>query len=87
VSGNIYFSFLIFVGVIGFATSILLLPIDFYSGYVLEHKYKLSNQTFVKWIWEELKGLIVAIAIGVPILLLFYYLILNNPDTWWLILA
>jgi len=81
---NSYLLFLVFVLVIGFIGSLLSFPISYYTGYYLEHKYELSNQTFFKWIWENLKGLLVSIAIGVPILLLFYFSLNQFASLWWL---
>ncbi|MFA5405534.1 MAG: hypothetical protein WC358_11420, partial [Ignavibacteria bacterium] len=47
ISSNNYLALLIFLGIIGLAESIINFPIDFYSGYILEHKYNLSNQTIL----------------------------------------
>jgi len=81
---NQYLLFLAFVLVIGFAGSVLSFPVSWYSGFYLEHKYNLSNQTFGKWIWENLKGLLVSLAIGIPILLTFYYILNTFHSLWWL---
>src|SRR3954447_22966627 len=35
---------------------LLTLPLDFWSGFVLEHRYQLSNQTFLRWAWQRIKG-------------------------------
>jgi len=81
---NEYLLFLAFLFVIGFAGSILSFPISYYTGYYLEHKYNLSNQTFWKWILEGLKGLLVSLIIGVPILLTFYFFLIYFATIWWL---
>lgn len=81
---NHYVLFIAFLFVIGFAVSILSFPISYYSGYYLEHKYNLSNQTFWKWIWEGLKGLLVSLVIGIPILLIFYFSLNQFGSLWWL---
>jgi STE24 endopeptidase len=81
---NTYWLFLSFVFITGLAGSILFAPINFYKDFYLEHKYNLSNQTFFKWIWENLKGLIVSLIIGTPILLFFFYSINNFGSLWWL---
>lgn len=60
-------------------------PLDFYSGYVVEHKYDLSNQTPADWLAEELKGLGVEMALEVPLTLGLYTLIRRRPNDWWLI--
>jgi STE24 endopeptidase len=81
---NAYLLFLAFLFVIGLAGSILSFPISYYSGFYLEHKYNLSNQTFVKWIWENFKGMLVSLVIGIPILLTFYYILNTFYSLWWL---
>ncbi len=81
---NKYFLFLGFLFVASTASAILFFPINYYNGFYLEHKYDLSNQTFLKWIWEGLKGLIVSAVVGIPILLLFYYSINKFEQLWWL---
>jgi STE24 endopeptidase len=74
-------AFLFFVGIVG---SVLSFPITYYTGFYLEHKYNLSNQTFWKWIVEGIKGLLVSLTIGVPILLTFYYILNTFYSLWWL---
>jgi STE24 endopeptidase len=81
---NSYLLFIVFVLAIGFVGSILSFPISYYTGFYLEHKYNLSNQTFLKWIWENFKGLLVSLAIGIPILLLFYFSLNQFGELWWL---
>jgi len=81
---NQYLLFLAFLFVLGLAGSILSFPISYYTGFYLEHKYNLSNQTFWKWILEGLKGLLVSLVIGIPILLLFYFTLNQFGDLWWL---
>lgn len=81
---NSYLQFLVFVFAIGVVSSVLFAPVNFYTGFYLEHKYKLSNQTFVKWILENLKSSIVSLVIGIPILLAFYFVMNQFGDLWWL---
>jgi STE24 endopeptidase len=81
---NAYLLFISFLFVIGIVGSILSFPISYYTGFYLEHKYNLSNQTFWKWILENLKGLLVSLVIGIPILLIFYFVINYFGLIWWL---
>ncbi len=81
---NQYLLFLAFSFVIGLAGMIIFSPVNYYTDYHLEHKYLLSNQTFLKWIWEGLKGLLVSLAIGIPVLLLFFYILNKFGNIWWL---
>lgn len=83
-TNNDYLILLLFVLTLGVASSVLFSPLNFYLGYYLEHKYNLSNQTFLKWIWEGLKGTLVGAVIGLPVLLLFYFVLNSFGIYWWL---
>jgi STE24 endopeptidase len=84
---NTYLVFLIFVFTLGIFSSILFMPINIYTGFYLEHKYKLSNQTFFKYFTENAKSMLVGLVIGVPILLLFFFVLNQFGDLWWLVFA
>ena len=81
---NEYLLFIIFVIVTGFGMSVLFFPLNFYSEFILEHKYKLSNQNIWQWAWENVKSTIVGGIIGLPLLLVFYYSLCTFGDYWWL---
>ncbi len=81
---NSYLLFIAFVSVLGIIGSVLAFPLSYYTGFYLEHKYNLSNQTFGGWIWENFKGSLVSLAIGIPILLLFYFSLKQFGELWWL---
>ncbi len=82
-----YLLLLLFVVVIGVVTSVINFPVNYYTEFYLEHKYELSNQTFWKWIWENFKVLLVGLVIGIPILLLFYWVMLTFGSLWWLVFS
>ncbi len=84
---NNYLQFLCFVAITAAAMGIIFLPFSYYSGFYLEHKYNLSNQTFLKWIWENVKGMLVSAIIGLPLLLFFFFVINKYGEWWWLPLA
>jgi STE24 endopeptidase len=63
------------------------MPINIYTGFYLEHQYNLSNQTFFKYFIENVKSMLVGLVIGIPILLLFFYVINQFGDLWWLVFA
>ena len=83
-TSNNYLLLLLFIVAVGIASSILFAPVSFYTDFYLEHKYNLSNQTFWKWIWEGTKETIVGSIIGIPILLLFYFVMNKFGIIWWL---
>lgn len=63
------------------------LPLSYYSGWVVEHRYGLSNQSRLAWLGDELKGLAVGIAIGAPLMQGAYWLLGRFRQSWWLILS
>lgn len=81
---NTYLLLVSYVIIIGLSFSIIFFPINYYTEFILEHKYKLSNQTFLRWIWENLKGTLVGGVIGLPLLILFYYVLQSFGSMWWL---
>lgn len=86
ITSNDYIAFLLFVAVIGIISSIYSFPLDFYSSFIIEHKFGLSNQKLVDWLVEEIKSFLVSSLIILPLGLIFFYL-LKNYELWWLILA
>ena len=84
---NIYLQLLIYTGLLGMVFSVFSVPLSFISGFWMEHHYNLSNQTFGAWLWEKIKAFLLGIVLSLPLLLLFYYLLSNYPDTWWLWMA
>lgn len=86
-TSNSYLALLIFLGIIGVGQGLINFPLDFYSGYILEHKYDLSNQTIAGYFKEKLKGFVLGIVIGIPLMLAFYYILSNSGEMWWLVLG
>ncbi len=72
------FTFLIFL-VIGLTG----LPLDYYSGYHLEHQYGLSNQSVGGWFWDQVKEFLISWIIAVLLVAILYALIRKYPRTWW----
>lgn len=81
---NDYLVLLLFTMAFGALQAIVSFPLGYYSGFYLEHKFQLSNQTFLHWIWEGVKGMLVGIPIGMPVLLAFYFCLRNFQGLWWL---
>ncbi len=81
---NPYFVLILFASAILIGLELLLSPIDFYSDFVLEKKFNLSNQKFSGWLWDTVKSLLVGLLLAVPLLIVFYYLLLHTGNLWWL---
>ncbi|MCL6495442.1 MAG: M48 family metallopeptidase [Ignavibacterium sp.] len=86
-SDSDYLVLILFTVITGAVVSVIFFPLNFYSSYILEHKYKLSNQSLLKYFFESLKSTLVSGVIGIPILLLFYFILKEFGDYWWLVFA
>jgi STE24 endopeptidase len=65
-------------------TALLTLPLAYYEGYLRQHAYGLSNQSFGRWLGEALKGVAVT-GVGLSLVLWIPYLLLRrSPKRWWL---
>jgi Zn-dependent protease with chaperone function len=60
------------------------LPLSYYQGFVRQHAYGLSNQTFGKWARDEVTGLMVGVVVGVLFMWVPYLLLSKSPRRWWL---
>ncbi len=80
---NPYMQFLLYSAILGAGLSLVSLPFSFYGSFYLEHRYGLSNQTLPAWLWDKSKAFLVGLIILVPVLVVFYFLLLHYPNTWW----
>lgn len=72
--------FLVFLA----ASTLLTLPISYYSGYILAHRYGLSTETRGEWIYDLLKGLAISLPFELLAVEFVYVLLALAPDTWWI---
>lgn len=68
-------------------TWVAVLPLRYYSGFVVEHRYELSNQTHRAWFLDTLKALAIGLALEVPAVDVVYAVIRRRPRTWWAIVS
>jgi STE24 endopeptidase len=74
----------IFVAVFGGIYSLINLPLGYYSGFVLPHRFGQSNQTFRDWVIDQLKGFAIGAPLGLLLLELLYLALRATGDLWWL---
>ncbi|GJQ53238.1 MAG: peptidase M48 [Anaerolineaceae bacterium] len=73
-----------FVAVFGGIFFLLNLPIGYYSGFILPHRFGQSNQTLKGWVMDQLKGLAVGLPLGLILIELLYLALRVTGDLWWL---
>ena len=74
----------VFILIYSILLYIISLPISYYSGFRLEHKYDLSNDTTWDWVKDQIKSLLISLVFMVPIILALFFLGYSFPDLWWL---
>lgn len=71
--------------VLSMGYGLLLLPLRYYGGFVLPHRYSLSTQTLRGWLMDEVKGAALGLGLGLVIIEVIYYLLRVIPSLWWLV--
>ncbi|MFU0800295.1 MAG: M48 family metalloprotease [Xylanivirga thermophila] len=66
---------------------LIALPLNYYSGFVIRHRFGLSNQNIHRWLSNVLKNTLISVLVWMLFLWLPYYLIKKYPDRWWLYLG
>jgi STE24 endopeptidase len=84
--GSYWISLWLYLIVFVIMLQLLALPIAFYSGFVVDHRFQLSTQTMRGWVVDELKGLGVALIFGLLAATVLYYLI-ATVRLWWIAAA
>ena len=83
ISANPWIAAALFGGVVVVATKLLFLPFNFYSGFVLEHRFGLSNESLAGWLKDEVKSLGLNLLLGIIALDVIYFLLRRAGDWWW----
>jgi STE24 endopeptidase len=60
------------------------LPLAFYSGFLLERRYGLSNQRLPAWLADQGKGFVLTAILGMGAATIVYACIRWTPERWWL---
>jgi STE24 endopeptidase len=73
-----------FLFLVGIALSILTLPFAWYTQFKLEDRFGFNTTTMKTWLLDRLKGLLLAMLLGYPLLALVLKLIEWTGGNWWL---
>ncbi|MBS0628965.1 MAG: M48 family metallopeptidase [Verrucomicrobia bacterium] len=80
---NWYFTIVIYLVLFILLYNLLNFPIDFYSGFIRQHAYGLSAQTFSRWLSTYSKELLMTIIFSALSVWIFYLLLKKSPRRWW----
>ena len=73
-----------FVLIFGGIYFVLDLPLSYYSGFILPHRFDQSTQLLKDWIVDQVKGMLVGGPIGLILLELLYFALRVTGNLWWL---
>jgi STE24 endopeptidase len=73
-----------FLAVFGGILFIIDLPLDYYSGFVLPHRFDQSTQSLRDWLMDQLKGLAIGLPVGLIMIELLYLALRATGNWWWL---
>lgn len=65
------------------ASFVITLPWSYYTEFVRQHAYGLSNQTLGKWASDAVKGLLVGLVAGSLFVWVPFLLLKKSPRRWW----
>ena len=82
----IYWAIIIFIA-FNIILYIVMLPLQYYGGFVLGHRFGLSNQSLPAWFIDVLKDRAISLVINSGIMTLLYVLIIKLPKNWWVAAA
>lgn len=78
---------LVYVLILLLIAQILDIPMSYYRGFVLSHRYGLSTMTLGSWIADLLKGAALSLVFEVLLVEIIYALLAFQPLAWWLWVA
>lgn len=73
-----------FLFTVGVALSIISLPFAWYAQFKLEDRFGFNTTTIKTWILDRVKGLLLAVLLGFPLLVLVLKLIEWTGPSWWI---
>ena len=81
---NYWIQVAVYSGILTTMYMACLLPLSFYSGYYLEHKYSLSTQSFGSWLGDKGKSYVLNLVFMVFVAEGLYLFFMLAEKSWWL---
>ncbi|NIM90264.1 MAG: M48 family metalloprotease [Candidatus Aminicenantes bacterium] len=85
IGNSIIWTFLLYMNSLYILSTLLGLPLAFYTSYLHEHKWNFSNHTVKSWSWEKLKSFLLGLILMILLLGLLFWIMGFTPRYWWLI--
>lgn len=86
-TGSDWIIIALYIAIFGGVYSFVNLPLGYYSGFFLPHRFGQSNQSLKDWIIDRIKGFAIGAPLGLLMLELLYLALRLTGDLWWLYAA
>ena len=83
-TGSQFLLVLLFGLIFGGFYQVISLPLSYYTGYILPHRYETSNQTHKGWIMDQIKSAAMGAVLGGLVIEVVYWILRSAPGNWWL---
>jgi STE24 endopeptidase len=83
-NGGPWLTTALFAAIFGGIYFVLNLPLSFYAGYVLPHRFELSTQSLKDWITDQVKNLALGAILGLGLIEIVYFILRISGEAWWL---
>ena len=83
-TGSEWLIIALYVAIFGGVFSLVTLPLGYYSGFILPHRFGQSNESLKDWVIDRIKGLAIGAPIGLLMLELLYLALRLTGNLWWL---
>ena len=77
-------AFVVFLLALSVVAAVAQLPWTLYSTFVLEQRFGFNRTSFALWLKDQVKGLLLGTAIGVPLLYALYGFFALTGPRWWI---
>lgn len=82
--GQVVWGNALFVAGLGSVSYLIHAPLNYFEGFVWEHKFGLSNQTFLAWLKDDLKKSVLGLVLSVVLVCVIYWFLGRMEHGWWL---
>ena len=81
---NVWLLVAIYAIIFGGILAVINLPLSYYDGFILPHRFGLSTQNLRGWIVDQIKAGAIGGILGLLLLEIIYAVLRAFPSTWWL---
>ena len=82
---NFYIKNMLYVGVLSVLLALIFFPLNYFAHFHLEHRFQLSNQSLMSWLWDGVKAFFLNLIFSIVLVEVIYLFLKEFPRTWWIL--